>query len=313
MKSSIPKTAKKLGPFSKKNLSRTLFLIIIFAWPTWAFIWNFVVVNANSFVLAFSNYDAETHTFVPMLNFDNFSKVFNDLIHTTELKRTLINSIVYYVFTLAMIPIHLFVSFMVHKKCPGSKFFTVVFFLPGIISSIVWVMIFKYAVEYVIPRFFDLDLRVSLLLSQKWAFPTLLVYKFWISFAGGLIIYTGAMSRIPPEIVEYGSLDGLGKYKEFIYITLPLIFPTISVYLVTGVIGLFSGSPDILAFYGSDAPFQTWTFGYYFFKIIIGSGASAQSMYPYASAAGLIFTLICAPIVYLVRYLLEKFGPSVEF
>ena len=290
-----------------------MFLILIFAWPSWAFVWNFIVVNSNSFVLAFSQYNPESLTFEPMLSFDNFRRVFNDLAHTTELKQTLINSFVYYLLTLVMVPIHLFVAFMIHKKCPGAKFFTVVFFLPSIISSIVWVMIFKYAMEYVVPALFDLHLPVSLLLSRKWAFSTLLLYKFWISFAGGLVIYTGAMNRVPPEIVEYGRLDGLTKFGEFIHITLPLIFPTISVFLVTGVIGLFNGSPDNLAFYGNDAPFYTWTFGYYFFKIIIGSGESALSMYPYASAAGLIFTLICAPLVYLVRYLLEKFGPSVEF
>ena len=105
---------------------------------------------------------------------------------------------------------------------------------------------------------------------------------------------------------------GYPMWKEFWKITLPLIFPTITVFIVAGVAGFFINQCNIYNFYGNYAPEDISNLGYYMFVKVIGESASLSN-YPYASALGVMFTLIAAPITLLVKYLLEKFGPGAEF
>jgi len=46
-------------------------------------------------------------------------------------------------------------------------------------------------------------------------------------------------------------------------------------------------------------------------KIIKNTDASF-AQYPYASAAGILFTLVAAPITLIVKNVLEKYGPSAD-
>ena len=90
---------------------------------------------------------------------------------------------------------------------------------------------------------------------------------------------------------------------------LPSIFPTISTFLITGVAGIFINQAGLFDFYGDGAQPISYTIGYYLFvKVVGGSGGTAE--YPYAAAAGLAMTFVAAPLTLLVKYLLEKYGPS---
>ena len=117
---------------------------------------------------------------------------------------------------------------------------------------------------------------------------------------------------IPDSIIEYGRLDGLTILQEFWHITLPLIYPTLTTMLVVSVSGFFTSQLSAYNFYGGNAPPGINTLGYYFFVQVVG-GASSSVDYPYASAMGLIFTGVAAPVTLLVKYLLERFGPNTEF
>ena len=54
------------------------------------------------------------------------------------------------------------------------------------------------------------------------------------------------------------------------------------------------------------------TLGYMFFRKIAGSNDASFAQYPYAASAGVLFTVIAAPITLAAKYALEKFGPSAD-
>lgn len=199
---------------------------------------------------------------------------------------------------------------MIYKKVPGGNFFVVILFLPSIVSSMVWVLIYKYFVEYGLPILCNEPDMMSLIMDPQTSFPSLLLFGLWLGFGGNLLINTGAMMRVPKECLEAASMEGCSLWREFWTITFPIIFQTWGVGIICGVVGLFSGSPNTYAFFGADAPMETYTFGYYFFKIII-DGKDTELNYPYAAAAGLMFTAVVAPLTFLVKWLFEK-GPNVE-
>ena len=60
-----------------------------------------------------------------------------------------------------------------------------------------------------------------------------------------------------------------------------------------------AGAPDV----------SIYTIGYYLYTKILGA---TTSEFPYFAAFGLVLTFITVPVAFLTRYLLNKFGPSVE-
>ena len=111
---------------------------------------------------------------------------------------------------------------------------------------------------------------------------------------------------------EYASLDGINPLQEFIYITLPLIFPTISTFLVSGVGVLFTNQANMYDFYGPYAESTIQTIGYFLYNRTVGDGRILAE-YPLTSAYGVAFTLITVPTTMVVRWALEKVSPDVQY
>ena len=82
-------------------------------------------------------------------------------------------------------------------------------------------------------------------------------------------------------------------------------------FLVTGVAGIFTNQANLYAFFGKNASANAYTFGYYLFIMVADEAPISE--YPFASAAGLLFTAVAVPITLLVKYVLEKFGPNAEY
>ena len=195
-----------------------------------------------------------------------------------------------------------------YKKIPGTGFFRVILFLPQIISALVVSLMFRYFVEGGVATIID----KNLLLDKATGFGTMIFYNIWASFGTQILVYTSAMTKIDDSIVEYSQLEGVTPLQEFWYITLPLIFPTITIFLVAGIAALFTNQAGLYNFFGAGAYEHLETLGYVFFVKVAKSSESNYAQYPYASAAGLLFTLVATPITLVVKWALEKYGPSVD-
>ena len=305
-----PKT--KLASMSSKRKKELIFFICLVAYPIAQFIVFYVGVNINSILLAFQRYDLETATFT-FLNkgelFANFNNFIKDMANDATMIIATKNSIKLYLVGLIIgLPLNLIFSFFLYKKIPGSGFFRIVLFLPQIISALVVSRMFRYFIESALPEL----IGYNLLTQKETGFNTIIFYCIWAGFGSQILIYTSSMSKIDDSIVESASLEGCSAIQEFWYITLPLIFPTITIFLVSGVAGLFTSQAGLFNFYGTGAREDMKTLGYIFFVTIMNSDTASYVQYPYASAAGLVFTLIATPIVLVVKWALEKFGPTTE-
>ncbi|MDD6994746.1 MAG: sugar ABC transporter permease [Candidatus Borkfalkiaceae bacterium] len=303
-----------MGHFKK---SERIFLFTLLLYPVIHVTIFYVGVNLNSIFLAFEKYDINLGKYY-FDGISNFVKFFQAVKYESVMKTAIKNSCITYLFMQGIFfPLCVVFSFFIYKRLPGSGFFKIVLFLPQIISSIVVTLMFKYFVEVGVPYLVKIlthseELPMSLLSNVETRYWTLLFYGMWAGFGGSIILYTGAMSRIPDSIIEYGRLDGLSIWQEFWHITLPLIYPTLVTMMVVSVSGFFTSQVSAYNFYGGNAPPNINTLGYYFFVRVVGS-ASSNADYPYASAMGLIFTAIAAPVTLTVKWLLEKYGPNTEF
>lgn len=315
------KKPRKVRSKKQRAAAEIAFLTCILILPITLFLLGYVYVNLSSFALAFQKYDPDTASYVWM-GFGNFVNVFKDITSDARIAPMFGRSLIVYAFTLCVgFPLNIVFAYVIYKKIPAAGFFQVVLFLPSIISSMVISLMFRYFVVYVIPELFVMlgfknAANLNLLFDLKYAFGTQIFYSLWASFGSQLILYSGAMSRIPDSIVESGKLEGISALREFWSITIPMVWQTITIFLVTGIAGIFTNQLSVLNFFGTSAPDEVQTIGFYFFVKVIPTGSEGGEAnfadYPYAAAGGMLFTLIVAPITLVGRWALERFGPNVE-
>ncbi|MBQ3492676.1 MAG: sugar ABC transporter permease [Clostridia bacterium] len=311
----MKKDSTSKNSFRAKYIRDTIFAVAILILPIawWAF--SFFYTTTDTILLAFKKLVPETTDEYVWCGLDNFKKVIAEMTSSGNVLNTSFkNSFLIWGINLVFrLPLSVLISYAIYKKVAGTGAFKVILFLPSIVSSMVWVIIFQYLVEYGVPTIKGIGpLEMPSLLKQEPSdFILMLVYTEWLGLAANMIIYTGAMSRVPPSLVEAGQLDGLTDFKELIYIVLPLIFPTLSVVLTTIVIGIFTSSLPTYQFYGNGTPDHLYTFGYYMFIMAFENSHAVNR--PLVSALSVIVCCLATPITLLTRWLLEKFGPTVEY
>lgn len=264
---------------------------------------NFFLFNignyVNMFRLAFTP-TVEIEGYGILSNFVSFAeKFFKD----PNLKTAIQNSTFFYLLGWIIKPLPLFTSYYIYRKLPGTKFFQVMLMLPGIVASMVWVLVYKYFVDLVLPDLMGWDM--GLLTNGNTKFLSLVIYSCWFTLGGSLMIYTGMMNSVSKSVLEAGRLDGMNKVREFWHILMPAIYPVFVVQTVSGLIGFFTNNASAFEFFGLSAPSNCSTIGYVMFTSVKG----ANPDYGFNSAGSILFTLVVAPLALTVKHLMEKYGP----
>lgn len=301
------KIKNKSGMGTKRRRQK-IFLFFFLLFPTVQFLVFYVGVNFNSFVLAFQRYDNGAYVFN---GFNSFKDVLDDIFVTKDLMLAVKNSGIQFFCGLAMIPVNVVAAYGIFKKIPCSGFFKVMLFMPNMISSLVFVICVRFLVQNGFPVIFnDPELRLLNTMESS-SFYTVLIFGLWMGFASGIVIYLGAMGSISQEVMEYGKIENLSSIKELWYVVVPLIFPTITTYLVVALAGFFTNYGFFYSFFDGktigNTPYDT--LGFVFFVKVVGDNVTLAD-YPYAAAGGLLFTAFVAPITIITKSLLEKLGPS---
>jgi len=306
---------RKVGSMNQRRLKEKIFFWSILALPVLQFCVFYIGVNFNSVLLSLQSIkmDASGNGYIyDWVYFKNFSDCIHLLFTEYSLVQSFKNSLIaYFAGLLVGTTLSLLFSYYIYKKSLFSGVFKVMLFLPSIISSAAMVIIFKYFMEEAYPEFMysAFGKEVGGLLSDPDStFTTILVYSIWIGFGGGVLMYLGAMNSISDSVVEAAYLDGITPLKEFFYITLPMIYPTLVTFIVTGIAGIFTNQMNLYTFKGIKVSYRDYTYGYYLFL----KTSQGMTEYPQAAAMGILFTIILAPFTFLIRWLLEKYGPSTE-
>jgi len=92
--------------------------------------------------------------------------------------------------------------------------------------------------------------RSNLLMSSKNFYPILILSDIWQGAGWGSIIYLAALAGIDQEQYEAAKVDGAGRIRQMIYITLPGLLPVVSMMLIMRMGSVLSvGSGKILLLY----------------------------------------------------------------
>lgn len=297
-----------------KSKGDKIFYGVMMAWPILQFVIFYLVVNFNSILLAFQKIDVATNT--STFTLVNFSTAFKALFKT-ELVPAFKNSFILYLLNLVCgVGLGLLFSYYISKKMPCAGFFRVLLFMPSVLSAIVMTGAFSKFVDAGIPA---LVKRLSggktvisgFLENNKYTVATLMFYNILVGFGTSVLMYSNSMSGISQEVYEAAKIDGAKGMREFISITLPMIFGTVSTFVVAGIAGIFTNQMNIVAFYGTNIPDPSWhTLGSYIYTESLKGTINGGATYPYLSALGLYLTIIAVPVTLIVKKLLQKYGPK---
>lgn len=305
MHSSVTKTLTSTKHLSKRN--RNIFYWSMLALPLIQFVIFYIVVNFNSILMAFQEYN--TFTFENTWNLNNFKYWFGDA-WLAKLGFCLRNSLLYFGITLLTIPVSAIISFYIYKKFHLSQFFKVIAFIPSIISISAFVIMYKYFINSGL-----YDVFKSSPISEVYnpfRQPLLIVFYLLLNLSGNLLLYINAMSRVSPSVAEAARIDGASEFRVFLHVFVPQIWGTVVSLLVIYMAGIVTNQAYLFTFFGAHADPSLQTIGYFIFSNIQDGAPGVSNLteaYHRVSAFGLVCTMIVAPLTIVCRNLLLKFGP----
>ncbi len=271
------------------------------------FILFWCVPNVNSIVLSFTdrNYQFTLDNYKNVLGeFSNADGVFVE-----ALRNTFIYFSFGYFITQTM---NILLAYFFYKKIAGTKFFRFLFYIPNMLATVIMTTLYTTIIGAegpVISILYDwgwISERYALLFDSRFAMPASVGYSLWTCVGGVLLWSSGAMARVPKEMLEAASLDGITWWGEIIYIILPMISGTLSTLYIIGIGGILTASGATM--YLTFGEYGTMTLSFWIFRDVYQGGNGGAS-----SALGLLMTLVTTPLVFLVKWLAGKVSMDVEY
>lgn len=134
-------------------------------------------------------------------------------------------------------------AILIREMRHAKSFFRIVYFLPTVvpisIAVIVWRFIYDPDAGALNELLSFLGLPDQLwLYDPKLAKPSLVVVMTWASFGTTTLIYLSSLMEIPTELYEAAELDGASPLQRIRHVTLPHLFPIMSLLFVLQVISV---------------------------------------------------------------------------
>ena len=300
-----------------------IFYTLLVIWPIVQFCIFYIGVNGKSILMAFQYVDDANRVHWGFENFRLILSNRSDSPNLADVRRGGLMSVLSYVLSVVItIPLGLFSAYYIGKKMPASAFFRVVLFLPSIIPEIVLVVIYEHFVIDALPdymgalgwkNFGDWLSKNNGATWQQQYFMVMFYTLILTGFGTSVLMYSNAMSKVSVEVVEAAKLDGAKGWTEFWHIILPAVWPTVMVFMVSGVSGIFINQIHLWSFYDYQAPFEIQTYGYILYhkaSEIVTFTTINNSKANILAAFGLLMTAVAIPLTFFMKWLLKKVGPS---
>lgn len=303
-----------------ENKRKALFSLIMLAIPILHFLVFYLYINLSSFSLAFKKYEIVEGTGLvsSFAKFDNFKDAFNLLFSASGWGK-IKNSLIFESVNLFLVtPLTLIFAFYIYKKAIMGKFFKVMLFMPYILSEIIVATLYKYMTNNIIPyimqSWFGVEIP-QLLADAKTQMATAIVFNIIMWFGINSLIYSSAMEDVNISMSEAAQLDGANVAQEFIYVTVPTIFPTIVTLFIVALAAVFTDQFRMLSLFYY-LPGGLDNMGFYLYmqasRADVIPNGTADLTYGALSAMGLLLSFIVIPVTLVTRHLLNKYGPRAD-
>ena len=143
---------------------------------------------------------------------------------------------------------------------------------------------------------------IALLSRSQYFLPIYLISDIWQGVGYGSIIYLAALTGINQELYEAATIDGAGKLKQMLYVTLPGILPTVVTMLILRLGRILNvGFEKIILLYNPQIYNVSDVISSYVYRLGI-----QQQDFSFSTAVGLFNSLINFIILLISNWLSKR-------
>lgn len=294
---------KKKGALSRKFRRQWQYHLMLI--PGMIAIFVFSYIPLYGVIIAFEHYNVGLGFGSPWAGLDNFKFLFAQ----PTFVRTIWNTLFIAVFKMILgiiVPVTVALLLNEMRSNVLKRFYQTLIYVPNFLSWIIMagVLLDILAPDGAINHLLHLvGLKSIDFLGDPKVFPWTMIWSdVWKGFGYGTVIYLAALTGIDPGLYESAVLDGATRWQRVIYITLPMLLPTIVLMSVLSLGGVLSAGFDQI--YNMYSPI-VWSTGDIIDTYVFRLGIQ-QAQYSVGAAVGLFKSAVSAVLIVLSYFLADR-------
>ncbi len=186
-------------------------------------------------------------------------------------------------------------------------------YLPHFLSwiSVIGIATALYAksgmVNNIIALIFGEDKRSLIMANQEFFVPNVIILTLWKTIGWNSVVYLAAISGVDSALYEAATIDGAGKFRQTVSITVPSIMPTVIIMLIWRCGSLFSDNFELI--YGM----QNAYIDFEVVQTIVYKRGIAGGDYQISTAFGLFQGLVNIVILCIVNSFAKRVSETSVF
>ncbi len=256
-------------------------------------------------IISFQDYNPGLGFSSPWIGMDNFEHVF----HQPNFLRTIWNTLYMSVFKIIggiVVPVIFALLLNEVARTFIKRTFQTLVYLPNFLSWVIMagIMIDILGSEGIVNSLLGLfGVAPVSFLGDPSIFPwTMIVTDVWKGFGFGTVVYLAALTSIDPGLYEAAVIDGAKRWKQTLYITLPLLAPTIVLMSVLSLSNVLNaGFDQIFNLYSPSVYESGDIIDTYVYRLGI-----QQAQYSVGTAIGLFKSVVSCIMVTLSYFLADR-------
>ncbi len=217
----------------------------------WFIVFKYCTYAGLSF--AFTNYGFRDE--ISFVGLRNFSRLFQSSVFWNAFRNTVIISLCNIIF---YFPFPLIVALLINelRSLFAKRAVQFMIYIPYFFSWVVVGCIFVTLLSPssgVVNKVLDslgFD-SIYFLADTNWFRPVLIVSYIWRQMGYGAVIYVATLATVDPQLYEAASIDGCGRFRKMLYVTLPSIKSTIVTMLLLNLSHVLLIFEQVLVMYNS--------------------------------------------------------------
>ena len=255
-------------------------------------------------MIAFMDYDFVTKFNSPWVGFDNIIQILT----APMFGKAVLNTLKVSLLSLFIgFPIPIIFALLLNEMKAGvfKRSVQTISYLPHFLS---WISVIGIVFTFLAKDGVVNDILVTwfgmkreLLLSKQGVFlPLVITLDCWKGMGWNSIIYLAALTSIDEQLYAAAAIDGAGRFRQLIHITLPGIMPTAIMLLILRMGTVFSSNFELI--YGLQNPFIDFEV----ISTVVYKYGITQGNFSVATAFGFMEGIVSLVLVVITNYVSKK-------
>ena len=212
-----------------------------------------------------------------------------------------------FVSVLVSVIVGLAVAAMLHRDLRGRALYRTIVYLPTVVpavsAALAWAFLYDKNYGLLNAALEKLGIGPLTWLQDPTMLWSLIIMSVWSGVGGSMIVLLAGMQGVPVDLIEAAVVDGVGPFRRFRHITLPLITPAIFFNIVTGLVGSMQvyTQAELLQGTSLDKIYTNIIKGNYVYMRLLVRSAFGEHRLGYSSALSWILFLVIV-IVTLILF-----------